>query len=136
MGKIYQQKDRLLAEKWARAFHPGELAEFQAPLYDTRGINPEDLKTFGIYFYERVMPRADILIIRPDEVLLVEIKTDPKLREVQNLLFYRDALTHDEIRRPQIAGKKIRMIFISGKTDVRLKARCSELGIEYQEYYI
>jgi len=124
-------KDRLLAERVVREHFPGEAALYQAPIYDVRGIDKKMLETFGVFFFERAMPRADILIIRPTEVIIAEVKTHPLPRHVAQLEYYVDALKHDVVRADEIRGKKIRAIFVAGHDDARVEALVKSKGFEY-----
>ena len=127
----YTLRDRELARVFVRQYFPGEVAEFQAPLYDVRGIDPKMLKTFGVHFFERAMPRADVLIITPEKVIIAEVKSRPLPRDVAQLEFYIDALRHDVIRRTDILGKPIEAYFVAGREDARVEALCRAKGIKF-----
>ena len=102
----------------------------QVSLFDLRGYDPKTVKSVGVGFFTRLMPRADVLAIRPGELLIVEFDSQVELLHVSRLERYIDALRHDEAR-PDWRGRRILAAYVTPGYDARIEAECSRLEFRY-----
>ena len=131
MTKPREQFDAIWAGVYVQRYHPkAETVEYQAPLYDTRGIPDADLREKGLMFFGRMYPRADILIKEAGRWTLVEIKPRAFVRDVTNLDFYLDALLHDVVRKVGVGDIAAR-VFVTDRDDDRIKAACRGKDIKF-----
>ncbi len=131
MARIYIQKDLTRASTYAASQLRGsDIIEFQAPLYDVRGISPAPSSLKDVQMLARIFPRADILARKSGVWILVECKSNAQLRELAQLDFYEDALRHDVIRRPG-SSDQVRRIFVTDREDARLREACTRQRIEF-----
>jgi hypothetical protein len=102
----------------------------QVPIYDIRGLDPGTVRTVGIMFFTRVMPRADILAVKPDRLLLVEFDKQMMLTHVGHLDRYIDAIRNDAIR-PKWHDIPIEAAYVTPGYDARIEAECTRKGYRY-----
>jgi len=102
----------------------------QVPIYDVRGLDPGTVKTVGIMLFTRVMPRADILAVKPDRLLLVEFDKQMMLTHVSKLDRYIDAVRNDSVR-PKWATIPVEGAYVTPGYDARLEAECKRKGYRY-----
>ena len=120
--------------KWyLRKYHPGEKNyKYQMHVLDDRILPSPDSAPAEIAesFFFRALPRIDLLIELPDAIEIIEAKSAPKLKDVSELKFYKNALEHDH----RFADKKDRvwkMIFVTVDDHTSIKIYCSKMGIQY-----
>jgi len=132
MVKGKPEKQLKLARKFVNKHYPGETAIFQFNIVYHPGVNPEMLKLLGEKLLARTGSRIDLLVLPPGKAVIVEIKVKPALREVENLLFYRDALLGDPFKKDLLKDREIEMWFVMPWKDIRYQERCKKLGIKYE----
>jgi len=93
-------------------------------------MDPAQVAKVGVLTLARLFSRADVLIHNEGEWVLVECKSDAKLREVMNLDYYEQALRRDVVRRPA-ATDKIKRVFVTDREDARLRELCKQKNIEF-----
>jgi len=102
----------------------------QVPIYDIRGLDENTIKTVGIALFTRVMPRADVIAVKPGRLLLIEFDKQMDAMKVSRLLAYADAIRHDYVR-PEWRKAKIEMVYVTPAYDSRIEAQCKAHGIRY-----
>jgi len=102
----------------------------QVPIYDLRGYDEKTVRSVGVMFFTRMMPRADVIALRPGELLVLELDKQVDLLHVSRLARYLDAIAHDAVRLDW-ARRKIRAAYVNPAYDARLEAECKRLGFQY-----
>jgi len=102
----------------------------QVPIFDVRGLDERTIQTVGIAIFTRMMPRADVIAVRPGELLLVEFDKQMDPLKVSRLLRYREAVRHDYVR-PEWRKAKIHLAYVTPGYDARIEAECKRHGIRY-----
>lgn len=102
----------------------------QIPLYDLRGYDEATVRSVGVMYFSRLMPRADVIAIRKGELLIVELDKQMSLVKVSRLARYIDAIKHDAIR-PIWHRLRIKGAYVTPGYDARIEAECRRLGFKY-----
>ncbi|MCW4049021.1 MAG: hypothetical protein NWE89_04715 [Candidatus Bathyarchaeota archaeon] len=76
------------------------------------------------------MPRIDLLIRLDDHIEIIEAKAQPKLKDVSELIFYQNALEHDE-RYDKYKSLPWKLIFITLDDQKSIEIYCESFGIQY-----
>jgi len=114
--------------KWAEAVMRKHFPEFevwdeQVPLYDFRGWDLKTVRSVGPLLFTRTMPRADLIAIKEDKLLIIEFDKQMKLVNITKLDAYIDALRHDYLR-PNWAKKRIIAVYVTPGYDARIEYAC------------
>ena len=119
------------ASLFMKTYYPGVKDwDVQVPIFDLRGIPKSVVDTFGPFYFERSMPRADIIALPPNELILVEMHYAPTPHDVGALDFYIDAIQHDDLHK-EWRRRKLTAIFVSSAEESRVRARCEEKGYKF-----
>ena len=102
----------------------------QVSLFDLRGYDEKTVRSVGVMFFTRLMPRADVIAIRDNELLIVELDHRMELLHVSRLKRYVDAIKHDEAR-PDWRRRKVVCAYVTSGYDVRIENECQRLGFRY-----
>jgi len=102
----------------------------QVPLYDFRGYDLKTVESVGAMIFTRVMPRADLVAYRRNEVLLGEFDKQIDVLKVSRLLRYADALRNDYLR-PAWRTAKLSTFYVTPGYDARIEDECRRLGVRY-----
>lgn len=102
----------------------------QVPLYDFRGYDPATVKSVGPLAFSRLMPRADLIALKPGELLIIEFDKQMTLTSVSRLGRYIEAVQNDELR-PDWRTRKITAVHVTPGFDARFKAECERKGYRY-----
>lgn len=89
------------------------------------GLTPAELRLTGVN-----RARADMIIVTPDELVVVEAKVKPDYESLMSLVGYRALLP----RTPEMEHYKhlpIKAIYVSGQEDDWLAERAQELDVEF-----
>lgn len=122
---------RRMAIWYLKNYHPG-LTNFlyQAPVFDARLFDRSSELIKSDSFFSRAMPRIDLLIELNDVVEIVEIKANPKLKDISELKFYENALKHDK-KRAALLEKPKRLIFLTVDDHKSIEIYAENFGIDY-----
>lgn len=104
--------------------------EHQAAIFDIRGLDKSTIETLGILFFARVMPRADVIAWRGQELLVIEFTKQRDPKKVFQLQGYLDSIKHDEVR-PQWKDFKLTAVLVSAIYDVRTEEACKRFGYKF-----
>ena len=102
----------------------------QVPIYDLRGLDVDTIETVGFGYFTRIMPRADLIALKPGELLVVEFDRAVNPMHVITLTRYIDAVRHDHLR-PDWRKRKLKGAFVIPEAESRVKAECERLGYMY-----
>jgi len=102
----------------------------QIPIYDFRGYDLDTVRSVGPMFFTRLMPRADVIALRPGRLLIIEFDKTMELVKVTRLLRYMDAVRNDYMR-PDWRTRRILGAYVTPGYDARFEAECSRLEIQY-----
>jgi len=102
----------------------------QVPIYDFRGYDLRTVKSVGPLIFTRAMPRADVIALRPNELLVVEFDKQMDLVHISRLDRYIDAIKHDYVR-PDWAKRKIIAAYVTPAYDGRFEYECKRKGYRY-----
>jgi len=114
--------------KWAEAVMRKYFPEFetwdeQVPLYDFRGWDIKTVESVGPLLFTRAMPRADLIAIRGDTLLIIEFSKRMDLVDITKLDAYIDHVKHDYLR-PGWREKRIIPVFVTPGYDARIEYAC------------
>ena len=120
--------------KWyLQKYHPGVTNyKYQAHVLDDR-ILPSSNATHAEIaesFFFRALPRIDLLIILDGKIVIVEAKSQPKLKDVSELVFYRDALKHDRRFQDKLDWDWA-MVFVTVDDHKSIEIYCANMDIQY-----
>lgn len=104
--------------------------EYQMSVFDSRLMKAKVPEEQQLKIFSRAMPRIDLFVERATSVDIVEIKTSPKLKDVAELGFYKDALDHD-ITRPHLKNLQKILIFLTVDDHTGVETYCKEANIRY-----
>ena len=122
---------RRMATWYLKTYHPGvSTFLYQAPVFDSRLFDHQAELIQSDSFFSRAMPRIDLLIELPDAVEIVEIKANPKLKDISELKFYENALKHDAKRASLLEKQKI-LVFLTVDDHRSIQIYAEEFGIRY-----
>ena len=122
---------RRMAIWYLKNYHPGITTFlYQAPVFDSRLFDHQAELINNDSFFSRAMPRIDLLIELDDMVEIVEIKANPKLKDISELKFYENALKHDRKRAP-LLDKPKRLIFLTVDDHKSIEIYAESFGITY-----
>ena len=102
----------------------------QVPLYDFRGWDPATIESLGPLYFTRVMPRADLIAIRRNEILIVEFDKTMELTKVARLARYIEAIKNDYVR-PAWRNYLLTAVYVTPGYDARFENECRRLGYRY-----
>ena len=102
----------------------------QVSIFDLRGYDEKTVRSLGIGYFTRLMPRADVIAIRGDELLVVEFDRQMEILHVSRLERYVDAIRHDEAR-PDWRRRRIFATYVTPGYDARIEDECRRLGFQY-----
>jgi len=102
----------------------------QVPLYDFRGWDLKTVESVGPLLFTRVMPRADVIALRDDELLIIEFDKQMKLVHVARLDRYIEAIRNDYVR-PDWRKRHIIAAYVTPGYDARFEAECRRKGYRY-----
>jgi len=109
-----------------------EWAEYdeQVPLYDLRGYDLDTVRSVGPMFFTRLMPRADVIALKPGALLIIEFDKTMELVKVTRLLRYMEAVRNDYLR-PDWRTRRISAAYVTPGYDARFAAECERIGVQY-----
>ena len=102
----------------------------QVPIFDIRGLDEKTVQTVGIALFTRMMPRADVIAIKKDRLLIIEFSRMMDPLHVQRLARYIDAIRHEYVR-VKWRDMPIEGIYVTPGYDARIEAECGRLGFRY-----
>jgi len=102
----------------------------QVPLYDFRGFDLKTVESVGPLTFTRTMPRADLIALRGNELLIVEFDRSMKVIHITRLDGYVDAIKHDHLR-PEWRKKRIIPVYVTPGYDARLEYACKVRRYRY-----
>jgi hypothetical protein len=114
----------------AKYFSDWETWDEQVPLYDFRGWDPKTIESVGPLVFTRVMPRADLVALRPNELLIIEFDKTMELTKVSKMDRYIDAIKNEYIRKDW-KTRKITAAYVTPGYDGRFEAECRRKGYQY-----
>lgn len=127
----YVKKRSAWVEKVMSKYFPDwETYDEQVPLFDLRGYDRKTVESVGMMFFTRLMPRADVIVLKPGELLVVEFDRHIDVLHVTRLQRYIEAVKHDEAR-PDWRKRKISGSYVTPGYDARIEAECERLGFKY-----
>jgi len=116
---------------YLKKYHPGVTAfKYQYPVFDERLMNKQGTELINDSFFSRAMPRIDLLIEGDTWVDIVEIKANPKLKDISELKFYENALKHARHQGSMHDKKKI-LVFLTVDDHKSIEIYAEEFGIRY-----
>lgn len=120
--------------KWyLKTYYPNEKNyKYQAHVLDSRILPAPGAPAAEIAesFFFRALPRIDLLIETDSEIIIVEAKSAPKLKDVSELVFYADALSYDR-RFAEKKNKEWRKVFVTVDDHKSIEIYCGNMGIQY-----
>ena len=102
----------------------------QVPIYDLRGYDEKTVKSVGVMFFTRLMPRADVIALKPGELLIVEFDKQMDLLHAARLARYMEAIKHDAVRKDW-RERKISAAYVTPAYDARLEDEAHRIGARY-----
>ena len=99
----------------------------QVPIFDIRGLDRKTVETVGIGYFTRIMPRADAVAVKPDELLVLEFDKDMVFMHVRKLAAYIDSVKSDFVRE-NWKKKKITGIYVIPAPEARIEDYCKRMG--------
>jgi len=102
----------------------------QVPLYDFRGWDPATVESVGPLIFTRAMPRADLIALKGNELLVIEFDQQMVLTNISRLDRYIEAVQNDYLR-PEWRLKVIRAAYVTPGFDARFQAECRRKGYRY-----
>jgi hypothetical protein len=102
----------------------------QVPLYDFRGWDPKTIESVGPLIFTRAMPRADLIALKPGELLIAEFDRTMILTNISRLERYIDAVKNDYVR-PDWKTRKVQATYITPGFDARFEDECKRKGYRY-----
>lgn len=122
---------RRMAIWYLKKYHPGVTAfKYQYPVFDERLMNQAKTDLINDSFFSRAMPRIDLLIEGDTWVDIVEIKANPKLKDISELKFYENALKHEKNPGPMHDKNKI-LVFLTVDDHKSIQIYAEAFGIRY-----
>lgn len=76
------------------------------------------------------MPRIDLLIDLGDTIEIIEIKANPKLKDISELKFYENALKHEKKSAPLLEKDKL-LVFLTVDDHKSIQIYAEAFGIKY-----
>jgi len=102
----------------------------QVPIYDLRGYDLDTVRSVGPMFFTRLMPRADVIALKPGFLLIIEFDKQMDLVKVTRLLRYMEAVLNDYLR-ADWRTRKISAAYVTPGYDARFEAECARHNIKY-----
>jgi len=124
---------RRICKWYLKKYYPDEKNyKYQAHVLDSRILPAPDASPAEIAesFFFRALPRIDLLIETDTEIVIVEAKSQPKLKDVSELIFYKDALSFDR-RFAEKKDKAWKMVFVTVDDHKSIEVYCGQMGIQY-----
>ena len=122
---------RRMAIWYLKKYHPGVCTfKYQFPVFDDRLFARSAELIQSDNFFSRAMPRIDLIVEGDTWIDIVEIKANPKLKDISELKFYENALKHDSKRASMLAKKKI-LVFLTVDDHKSIQIYAEEFGIRY-----
>lgn len=122
---------RRMAIWYLKKYHPGERHfKYQYPVFDERLLKRQGELISNDSFFSRAMPRIDLLIEGDTWVDIVEIKANPKLKDISELKFYENALKHAKNIGSMHDKPKI-LVFLTVDDHKSIQIYAEEFGIRY-----
>ena len=111
-------------------FPEWETWDEQVPLYDFRGWDEATIESVGPLTFTRTMPRADLIALKDNELLIIEFDNQMTLTNISRLDRYIEAIKNDYIR-PEWRTLKISAAYVTPGFDARFQAECRRKGYRY-----
>ena len=122
---------RRMAIWYLKKYHPSYTRfKYQYSVFDERLLNRQGELISNDSFFSRAMPRIDLLIELADTVEIVEIKANPKLKDISELKFYENALKHAKNTGAMKDKQKI-LIFLTVDDHKSIQIYAEAFGIKY-----
>ena len=122
---------RRMAIWYLKKYHPGERHfKYQYPVFDERLLKRQGELIGNDSFFSRAMPRIDLLIEGDTWVDIVEIKANPKLKDISELKFYENALKHAK-NIGSMRDKTKNLVFLTVDDHKSIQIYAEEFGIKY-----
>jgi len=102
----------------------------QVPLYDFRGWDLRTVESVGPMAFTRLMPRADLIAVKPDALLILEFDNEMRVLNIAKLDRYIDAVRNDYLR-PKWRELRIQGVYVTPGYDGRLEEECKRKGYRY-----
>jgi len=131
MARPYLKKRSRWAETvMAKYFGDWPESDEQVPLYDFRGYDLPTVESVGPLIFTRLMPRADLIALKGNELLIIEFDQQMVLTNISRLDRYIEAIGHDHLR-PDWRTKVVRAAYVTPGYDARFEAECRRKGYRY-----
>ena len=122
---------RRMAIWYLKKYHPGITTfKYQYSVFDERLLNQQEELVSRDSFFSRAMPRIDLLVEGDTWVEIVEIKANPKLKDISELKFYENALKHAKNQGSMHDKDKI-LIFLTVDDHKSIQIYAEAFGIKY-----
>jgi len=131
MARPYLKKRSRWAET-VMAKHYPDWPEWdeQVPLYDFRGYDLPTVESVGPLTFTRLMPRADLIALKDNELLIIEFDNQMVLTNLSRLDRYIEAVQNDYLR-PGWRTRVIKAAYVTPGFDARFQAECRRKGYRY-----
>ena len=131
MARPYRKK----RSRWAEAVMAKHFPDWpewdeQVPLYDFRGWDLKTVESVGPLIFTRTMPRADLIALKEDELLIIEFDNQMKLTSISRLDRYVEAIKNDYLR-PEWRTRTLHAVYVTPGYDARFEAECRRKGYRY-----
>lgn len=122
---------RRMAIWYLKNYHPGVTTfAYQFSVFDERLFARQKDLVKSDSFFSRAMPRIDLLVEGDTWVDIVEIKANPKLKDISELKFYENALKHSK-NIGTMADKSKILVFLTVDDHKSIQIYAEEFGIRY-----
>lgn len=122
---------RRMAIWYLKKYHPGLTTfKYQFSIFDERLLDRQGELINSDTFFTRAMPRIDLLIEVNNIIEIVEIKANPKLKDISELKFYENALKHDKKRASMLEKDKL-LVFLTVDDHKSIEIYAEAFGIKY-----